>query len=401
MPEPAEQQPERSGAVDPNQSPAWLSYLMPGTDVLRTVAELTNPVAVALFERMVSADAETSLRRDTQRPRTFDLGHLSNIHEQLFADVYPFAGQLRYVDMGKPGQTGEPFLHHRWIETCTAAVTEQLRAQDNLAALRDPGQWADRAAYHWAAILHAHPFREGNGRSARVWLEDLAGVAGHQLDWTRSSAERNVHVAVAAGHGDYEPMRALLTVVAGGTVGIDREVDALDDLDKLQHAEAWARTGMVFGTAAERATLTSQLEDLGNRIDVVRSHLDAHPQRSTSSDQPAEQRWRGLAASVLPTLPLAEDWPRFAGELDEGVAAGIDVSAELPRLAVRDAPAAAQPRSLTEQATPTPPAAQTPTPPRGPAPSRPGPADVPKQATSDAAAAAYRPPPPPAAGPRR
>jgi fido (protein-threonine AMPylation protein) len=128
-------------------------------------------------------------------------------------------------------QTGEPFLHHRWIDTYTSAITQQLRLEDNLATRTDPGQWADRAAYYWAAMLHAHPYREGNGRSIRVWIEDLAQHAGHELDWTRASAERNVHVAVAAANGDYEPMRALLTVAAGGTVGVDREVAALDDLD--------------------------------------------------------------------------------------------------------------------------------------------------------------------------
>lgn len=384
-PEPAATTPTPS---DPNQSPAWQSYLMPGTDVLRTVAELTNPVAAALFERMVSADAETTLRRNTDRPRSLDLAHLSNIHEQLFADVYPFAGQLRYVDMGKPGQSGEPFLHHRWIETYTAAVTEQLRAQDNLAGQSDPGQWADRAAYYWAAVLHAHPFREGNGRSARIWVEDLAAVAGHDLDWTRSSADRNVHVAVAAGHGDYEPMRALLTVVAGGTVGVDRQVEALADFDKLQHGQAWARTGLVFGSSTERATLTTQLAELGERLDVVRFHLDSHPDRASSVEQPAEQRWRGLAASILPTLPLSDDWPRFAGELDEGVAAGIDVATELPRLAVRDSPTVAVPTSPAAHVTPP--------------PSRPRPADVPTpRPSSDVAAAAYRPPQPPAPGPRR
>jgi hypothetical protein len=129
------------------------------------------------------------------------------------------------------------------IDTYTSAVTQPLRLEDNIAARTDPGQWADRAAYYWAAMLHAHRYREGNGRSIRVWIEDLAHHAGHELDWTRASAERDVHVAVAAANGDYEPMRALLTLAAGGTVGVDREVAALDDLDKLQHGQAWARTG--------------------------------------------------------------------------------------------------------------------------------------------------------------
>jgi cell filamentation protein len=371
---------------DPTQTPAWRSYLMPGTDVLRTVAELSSPVAVALFERMVTADAETTLRRTQDRPRTFDLPHLNDVHERLFADVYPFAGQLRYVDIGKPGQTGEPFLHHRWIETYTAAVTDQLRAQDNLVNHRDPGQWADRAAYYWASILHAHPYREGNGRSARIWIDDLAEPAGHHLDWTRSSPEHNVHVAMATAHGDYEPMRALLTVVAGGTVGIDRPIDALNDHDKLQHGQAWARTGMVFGSDGERATLSAQLAEMGERLDVVRFHLDSVPERATTIDKPAAERWRGLAASILPGLPLTEDWPRFAAELDEGVAAGIDVATELPRLAVRDSPGAAEPVSPAVHVGRTAPRA--------------GEDDVPPP-DADLVAAAYRPPRPPAPGPRR
>jgi fido (protein-threonine AMPylation protein) len=86
---------------------------MAGTDVLRAVAELIDPSAVAIFERIVSADDETALRQDTDRPRTFDLAHLNDIHERLFADVCLFVGALRYLDTVKPG---EPFLHHRWID---------------------------------------------------------------------------------------------------------------------------------------------------------------------------------------------------------------------------------------------------------------------------------------------
>src|SRR3954454_674895 len=163
---------------------------MPGTDTLRTLAELTDPVAVALFERMASADAEVTLRATTDRPRTFDLAHLCDIHGRLFGDVYEWAGQPRYVDIGKPGQTGDPFLHRAWIQTYSAAVADQIRAERNLADQRDPGVWADRAAHHWQAMLHAHPFREGNGRATRIWLEDLAAEAGHTLDWSRSHPAR-------------------------------------------------------------------------------------------------------------------------------------------------------------------------------------------------------------------
>ena len=175
-------------------------------------------------------------------------------------------------------------------------------------------------------------YREGNGRSIRVWIEDLAHHAGHELDWTRASAERNVHVAVAAANGDYEPMRALLTVAAGGTVGLDREVAALDDLDKLQHGQAWARTGAVFGTDEQKQTIAVQLEELGDRIGIVHLHLEIHDQRATTTEQPAVDRWRGLAASINPAMTQSKDWPQYAAVLDSAAADGSDVATELPSM---------------------------------------------------------------------
>lgn len=318
--------------TEPDGDAAWRSYLMPGTDTLRTLPGFDDPVAVHLFERITSADAETTLRRTAERPRSFDLDHLRDIHGRLFGDVYDWAGQLRYVDVGKPGQTGEPFIHHPWIGTFAGAVTDQLREENNLVDINDPGVWADRAAHYWHAALHTHPFREGNGRTACIWIEDLAAAAGHTLGWDRSSPERNVFVAVAAGHGDLEPMRALLAQVAGGTLGVDRPIDALDDLHKLQHSLAWGRTGLSFGSEEDKARLAQQTPEVADRIDIVRAYLDAQTARATTREQPPEQRWRGLAASINPAIPMGEDWPQFAAELDIAADAGLDVAGELHRI---------------------------------------------------------------------
>jgi hypothetical protein len=91
----------------------------------------------------------------------------------------------------------------------------------------------------------------------------------------------------------------------------------------------------VFGSETEQANLGPQLSELAEKIGVIRAHLDATPSRLTSTDQSAERRWRGLAASVLPSLTRADDWPGFAAELDIAAASGIEVAEELPRLAVR------------------------------------------------------------------
>ena len=141
-------------------------------------------------------------------------------------NVYEWAGQLRYIDLSKPDQTGEQLLHHRWITLYTSAVVDPLQAETNLA-----GQ-SDRPSGPTGSPT--------TGRRCCTPTPSAWAI----LRWERSSADRNVFVAAVAGNGDLEPMRALLTQVAGGTVGVDRPVDALDDLRKLLHALAWTRVGL-------------------------------------------------------------------------------------------------------------------------------------------------------------
>jgi hypothetical protein len=145
-------------------------------------------------------------------------------------------------------------------------------------------------------------------------------------------------------------MRALLTVVAaGGTVGVDREVATLDDLDK-QHGQAWARTGAVFGTDEQKQTIAVQLDELGDRIGIVHLHLEIHDQRASTTEQPAADRWRGLAESIKPALTQVEDWPHYAAVLDSAAADGIDVATELPTMI---AARAAEPAVASDLVAPT------------------------------------------------
>jgi len=352
---------------------AWHSYLIGDTTVLRNLPELTDQDELTVYERGASHVAQAALLVDHDRPRSLDLAHLSDVHRRLFADVYPFAGQLRYVDTALIGQSTSPFVHHEWIPTYTAEVITQLRAEDNLTRLADPGQWADRATYYWTALLHAHPYREGNGRAIRVWLTDLAETAGHTLDWTRSDTWRNHLVGIMAGGQAREPMRALLTAVAGGTVGIDRPAAALDDLDAMLERQAWARTGMVVGSEQDKAVLPAELRQLKGPIADTYRYLADQPVRQASRQQPAADRWRGLVASHYPGLVTVDRWPAFAGHLDVGAVAGYDMADELSALSP-----GARPEEVARRLEPAPPPTL--------AERRPG---------------GFEPPPPPARGIRR
>jgi cell filamentation protein len=55
-----------------------------------------------------------------------------------------------------------------------------------------------------------HPFREGNTRSLRAFLSQLAGQAGHRIGWERLDYERSFAANVASLNGQNEKLRALL-----------------------------------------------------------------------------------------------------------------------------------------------------------------------------------------------
>lgn len=118
------------------------------------------------------------------------------------------------------------------IATNAAAVTQRLRAEDNLSALGDPGQWSDRAgrvlgglpAIHTLAKETAEGSGCGRATCPRPW-----GTSWNTRGWP----ERNVHLAVAVGNGGLRPVACPAQCWRRREgVSIDRENTALDDTDK-------------------------------------------------------------------------------------------------------------------------------------------------------------------------
>lgn len=243
----------RTAGRIPDRRPAWYEYFEPDSSVLRNTRGIRDQQALDAYERAWSGAAFVDLSR-REPPRRFDLAFLQSSHGALFADVYPWAGQLRAVDMAKATDRDRPFVHHRYIDVLFTELTGQLRRENELRSLTDARQWADRAGYYWAEMNNCHPFREGNGRSARLFMTQLAKAAGHELDWARINRDFGraaVDVANrAGGHGDYEPMRDLLQYAATGSQ--DRSASPrghLDVLDASLARELHAQTAIRVGNA--------------------------------------------------------------------------------------------------------------------------------------------------------
>ena len=130
-------------------------------------------------------------------PGKFDLEHLRDIHRHVFRDVYSWAGQVRTVSMSKGASL---FCRHEFIASEGKRIFDQLRQENMLRSLSQHG-FCDRMAYYFGEINALHPFREGNGRTQRVMLGDIARQAGYKIDFQSISRETMVAISREAQAG--------------------------------------------------------------------------------------------------------------------------------------------------------------------------------------------------------
>ena len=95
---------------------------------------------------------------------------LQKIHQYLFQDLYPFAGEIRKVNLAKGNFRFAPLMY----------LTEALQNIEKM-----PQSSFDEIVEKYVEMNIAHPFREGNGRSTRIWLDlILKKELGQVVDWS-------------------------------------------------------------------------------------------------------------------------------------------------------------------------------------------------------------------------
>lgn len=102
-------------------------------------------------------------------------GTLCHIHAHLFSDIYGFAGKLRTVNMSKGNFRFAPLMY-------LGAALESIEKM--------PQSTFDQIVEKYVEMNIAHPFREGNGRATRIWLDHILKTElGVVVDWSLVNKE--------------------------------------------------------------------------------------------------------------------------------------------------------------------------------------------------------------------
>ena len=134
---------------------------------------LTSQAELALYEEKMSKKKAYELFEkrilNTLEPGKFS--SLAKIHKYLFDEIYDFAGELRKVNIAKGNFRFAPLMY---LEAALEHIDQM------------PQSTFDEIIEKYVEMNIAHPFREGNGRSTRIWLDlMLKDSLGSVVDWSK------------------------------------------------------------------------------------------------------------------------------------------------------------------------------------------------------------------------
>ena len=260
----------------------------PGTDVLVNNFGIRDAEQLRKIEYRLVHVREIQARMQPIEGK-FDLDHLRRIHKHLFQDMYSWAGELRTVDFAKRSQTDglvSQFMPAVVLELKGEQLAKYIADRNNLKGLNKQ-DFVDALAEVHTRINELHPFREGNGRSARIFLVQLAAEAGYEIDLTKIAAPR-WNLASQRAMTQIDPRNPEAAPVPGNQTDI-RKVFQQAVRPTLAHA---------FLTETREAAV-KQYPELGKayaRIDAITRFVSTMPGRDTEKIVEAE---RGRIASKL------------------------------------------------------------------------------------------------------
>jgi len=185
--------------------------------ILKNIPGFTEQERLDRFERIQATKALLNLQNNPVRG-PFDAAHIRQIHACIFKDVYPWAGEFRQVNINRPASF--PFALVQFLEKNLNRTLGELAAEHRLRGL-DAHTFSNRAAYFLGKLNSIHPFRDGNGRTQREFIRELAAEAGYRINWSRATREQMYNASIESHNlGKNAAFAALIYYAIEGSASV-------------------------------------------------------------------------------------------------------------------------------------------------------------------------------------
>ncbi len=167
-----------------------------GTTCLINKLQIKDENLLSEIESRITFAKATELER-TLLIGNFDFDHYKAIHCYLFDEIYDWAGKIRTINLSKKGTQ---FIKADEIETIATACFKRLKDQDYFRNL-SKDDFVENIVDFYCTTNLLHPFREGNGRTQRIFISQLIRNAGYDIDFSNADTDALMIVTIQATNG--------------------------------------------------------------------------------------------------------------------------------------------------------------------------------------------------------
>ncbi|ALE03014.1 BID domain-containing T4SS effector [Bartonella ancashensis] len=201
------------------QTPGYCHYCYPGTETLKNLYGIRD--LLEFDERLTHETVKTiiNFHKIEPLPERFDLDHLKYIHQRLFANVFEWAGCTReepftfldgttaYLPIMRKVNSSLYFVPSDEIRSHFSVVDDLLTRTNNFKDSSHE-EFVAGISKVFSSTNKIHPFREGNGRTKRIFCEKLAKAAGRKLDFSLvTKAQIDFASTQAMEYNNLEPLK--------------------------------------------------------------------------------------------------------------------------------------------------------------------------------------------------
>lgn len=163
---------------------------------------LINKFDIRDDNKLKSLEADITLGKSVQLLNSdesvkLDVDYYKYIHKFLFEDIYDWAGHFRTIDISKKGTV---FAKYQNIETLLSKAINRLEEQSFFKGL-NKDDLIESVLDFYLVTNHIHPFREGNGRTQRIFISQLLKYSNHEIDFFEIDSDELIIATIQASGG--------------------------------------------------------------------------------------------------------------------------------------------------------------------------------------------------------
>jgi cell filamentation protein len=180
----------------------------PGTTVLINKLDIREQELLCEAESIIVTSCSAKAEKELEFIGV-DFDFYKGLHKLIFGDLYDWAGTVRTINISKKGTV---FCDHNELERLGKLRFERLKAQDFFRGM-EYDEFVSEIAELYHELNMLHPFREGNGRTLRLFITLLVRNADHDIDFALCDADMLAIATIKAAHGDTSLLKAVFAEI--------------------------------------------------------------------------------------------------------------------------------------------------------------------------------------------